>query len=63
MTDGYDSQPAAKETHADKLKKALEFLGERWVLHPKYRTDPRHWLNPQITYKPTPRTLKEAYAS
>lgn len=27
---------------AEKRKKALEFLGERWVLHPNYKFDPHH---------------------
>lgn len=31
-----------KKTYEQKLKSAIDFLGTRWVLHPKYRFDPRH---------------------
>lgn len=33
------------ETFNEKLESALDFLGERWVLHPKYEFDPKHQLH------------------
>jgi len=53
-----------KLTHEEKLKKAKEYLGEKWVLHPNYKYDSRHAQFGHNTGKFTtmviPRTMKEA---
>lgn len=31
-----------KMSYEKKLKEALNYLGENWVLHPNYKPNPRH---------------------
>jgi hypothetical protein len=31
-----------EEKYANKLAAAIEFLGDKWVLHPDYKFDPKH---------------------
>ena len=37
------------DSHAEKLQRALDYLGENWVMHKNYKTTPRHsptdWYN------------------
>lgn len=37
-------------SNAEKLQRALAYLGENWVLHKNYKSNPKHspegWCNP-----------------
>lgn len=37
-------------TYTDKLKAALEWLGTRWVLHPKSTFDTGRWIDHRATF-------------
>lgn len=58
-----DEMEVASEQQASlqsKLKKALEYLGKRWVMHPEYEYTPRHSQNGYSTgkYKAMPKDVK-----
>lgn len=51
-----------EDIYAEKRAKALEFLGNNWVLHPNYKFNPKHSVIGSDTAKfaamRTQRTLK-----
>jgi len=44
FNDGVKMTEKATDVYAEKRKKALEYLGTNWVLHPKYVSNPKHSL-------------------